>query len=130
MTFTEGTYVDKAEKVILGLKSKKNKNGKTVPMVTTSKLRKIYAITADIYNQVMNEQKEVLSADVVGRIEYLRVRIIYEAGRENDVKSFVEDSELLENIKEIKASRKNFLLFNHYMEALVAFHKFHGGKEF
>jgi CRISPR-associated protein Csm2 len=35
----------------------------------------------------------------------------------------------LEIIKEINGSRKNYILFNHYLEALVAFRKFHGGND-
>ena len=34
-----------------------------------------------------------------------------------------------EILKEIRQSKKNYLLFSKYMEALIAFHKYYGGKE-
>lgn len=122
-------YVDEAEKVILALKGKKNQNGKTIPMVTTSKLRNLLAMVADIYNEVLNGQSEELSEEICARIEYLRVRFLYEAGRERAVKDLVEESDILDLLKGIHGSRARYLLFHHYMEALVAFHKYYGGKE-
>ena len=134
MYINENNYADEAEKVILQLKNKTNpKTGKSVPMVTTSKIRSILAMTSDIYNEVIMQQNDKLSDDLAGRIEYLRIRVVYEVGRDEDsdkpVKSFVMQSKILERLKEIKGSRKNYILFNRYMESLVAFHKFYGGKE-
>lgn len=134
MYINENNYADEAEKVILQLKNKTNpKTGKSVPMVTTSKIRSILAMTSDIYNEVVMQQDDKLSDDLAGRIEYLRIRVVYEVGRDEDrdkpVKSFVMQSKILEILKEIKGSRKNYILFNRYMESLVAFHKFYGGKD-
>ena len=134
MYINENNYADEAEKVILQLKNKTNpKTGKSVPMVTTSKIRSILAMTSDIYNEVIMQQDDTLGDDLAGRIEYLRIRVVYEVGRDEDrdkpVKSFVMQSKILEILKEIKGSRKNYILFNRYMESLVAFHKFYGGKD-
>ena len=134
MYINENNYADEAEKVILQLKNKTNpKTGKSVPMVTTSKIRSILAMTSDIYNEVIMQQDDKLGDDLAGRIEYLRIRVVYEVGRDEDrdkpVKSFVMQSKILEILNEIKGSRKNYILFNRYMESLVAFHKFYGGKD-
>lgn len=134
MYINENNYADEAEKVILQLKNKTNpKTGKSVPMVTTSKIRSILAMTSDICNEVIMQQDDKLGDDLAGRIEYLRIRVVYEVGRDEDrdkpVKSFVMQSKILEILKEIKGSRKNYILFNRYMESLVAFHKFYGGKD-
>lgn len=134
MYINENNYADEAEKVIIQLQKKINpKTGKSVPMVTTSKIRSILAMTSDIYNEVIMQQNDKLSDDLAGRIEYLRIRVVYEVGRDEDrdkpVKSFVMQSKILEILKEIKGSRKNYILFNRYMESLVAFHKFYGGKD-
>lgn len=32
-------------------------------------------------------------------------------------------------LKEIKGSKEKYILFNRYMEALVAFHRYYGGKK-
>lgn len=129
MQVNEQNYVEEAERVIIQLKDKKDRNERAVPMVTTSKLRNLLAMTADIYNMVLNVQDDRLSEDICSRIEYLRVRFMYEAGREPSVRNLVEESGIVELLKEIKGSKKKFIMFNRYMEALVAFHRYHGGKD-
>lgn len=130
LNITEENYVDVAEKVILELKGMTNaRTGKPELMVTTSKIRNLLSMTADIYNEVVNQKEDKLSADINSRIEYLRVRFLYEAGREKSVKNLVEKAGLIELLKGIKGSRKRFMLFNRYIEALVAFHKYNGGKD-
>lgn len=128
----QDNYVDEAEKVIKTLKSRKNaRTGKDIAMVTTSKIRNLLAMTSDIYNEVLNVSEPNLPERLCSRIEYLRVRFIYEAGKDQEgkVKDFVETAKILDVLKEIKGKKDNFLLFAHYMEALVAFHKFYGGKD-
>lgn len=59
MRINENNYVDKAEKVIKELaEESKQRNRGRVDMVTTSKLRNLLAMTADIYNQVLTWQSE------------------------------------------------------------------------
>lgn len=55
--------------------------------------------------------------------------MLYEAGRDKDVKYFLEVAKLVEYLKDIGTSRAKLLNYFHYMEALVAYHKFYGGKE-
>ena len=131
-TINETNYVDKAEKAILSLrdKAKKQQRGRgELKIVTTSKIRNLLAMTADIYNQVMICQNDKLSDDLKGRIEYLRVRFMYECGREPLVKNFVKEADILPILKEINGSKKNYILFSRYMEALIAFHKYYDGKD-
>lgn len=126
----ENNYVDKAEEAIIKLRSKVNKKtGKTEQMVTTTKIRNLLSMTSDIYNEVLPLQNDKLSDELVGKIEYLRIRFVYEMGREPKVRDFAEQADILQIIKEIHGSRKNYILFSRYMEALVAFHKFYGGKD-
>ena len=126
MRINESTYVDAAEKVIIELvEESKRKNRGKINIVTTSKIRNLLAMTADIYNQVLTSQKENLN----GRIEYLRVRFMYECGREPKVNEFVQKAQILDILKEIKQSKKNYLLFSRYMEALIAFHRYYGGRD-
>lgn len=129
-TITDGNYVDQAESIIQKLKKQTNqRTGKQIPMVTTSKIRNLLAITDDIYNDVLNCSDEVLPESITSRIEYLRVRFVYETGRDPRVEDLVKGAKILDVLKEIKGSRKNYILFTRYMEALVAFHKFYGGKD-
>lgn len=129
MRINEKNYVDRAEHAILDLVKETEQDRRVKGIVTTSKIRNLLAMTADIYNQVLEQSREKLDEEVIGRIEYLRVRVMYECGREPQVRRFVEKAELIEILKEIGGSKKNYLLFSRYMEALVAFHKYHGGKD-
>ncbi len=71
-----------------------------------------------------------------------RIRIAYEVGRDLSnlkkpspdptkypIKKFVTDTHIIEYIKGIGTSREQFINFARYMEALIAYHKFYGGKE-
>lgn len=55
MKLTEDNYTELAENVILKLKQIKEMKtkGKSVNLVTTSKIRNLLAMTADIYNDVV-----------------------------------------------------------------------------
>ena len=129
MRINEENYVDLAEKSIKELANQKDMKGRSIPIVTTSKIRNLLAMSADIYNEVVNSKDDKLSNDIIGRINYMKLRFYYEAGREKSVKDFLEKTEVLKIIDEIKGSRKNYILFSHYLEALVAFRKYYGGND-
>ncbi len=128
-TITEDNYVDQAQSVILSLQKKTDKRGKPIQLVTTSKLRNLLAMSADIYNEAVALRTDQLTEEINSRIQYLRIRFIYESGREEKVKDLVTTGKILEILQEIQGSKKNYILFSHYMEALVAFRKFYGGKD-
>ncbi len=119
----ETDYSKTAEKVIKTLIEKYGER----KILTTSKIRNILAMTADIYNDV-NDPSEmkggILSENIQARIRYLKIRIIYESGRENDVKNFVEESCIVDIINSIGDKKANYIRFSRYMEALVAYRKF------
>lgn len=66
---------------------------------------------------------------MVGRIQYLKLHVIYEAGRDDKVRYFVDRADLIHQIDTIKNQKDRFILFCHYMEALVAYRKYLGGKD-
>ncbi len=98
-------------------------------LVTTSKLRNLLSMVMDIYNQTLLEKDDILSPQLRNRIEYLRIRAVYESGRDKGVKRFIQKAEILDCLKEIGDSKSNYLLFTHYMEALVAFRKYYAKDE-
>ena len=116
-------FVDQAEKAIESLNTARDNRGKAIHVVTTSQIRNLLAMTSDIYNEVMLLREDALDERVKGRIAYLRVRCIYESGRNESVKVFVKNSKLLDILPTI-ATRKDYILFSHYMEALVAWRKY------
>ena len=121
MGLTSENYVDEAEKVIKTL-IEKDRNGRNVIRLTTSKIRGILSLVTELYNDIIHESSNKLGEEYVERIQYLRLRIAYEA-------EFVKKSNLLGYVKQIKDSKKLFLLFTKYVEALVAYHKYYGGKD-
>lgn len=131
MKLTEENYVQLAEEAIKELRKdeEKKSKGKNIQLVTTSKIRNLLAMTADIYNDVINSQKEQLSKNIVGRINYMKIHFVYEAGREEKVRALMEKAEILEHLDEIQGNRTQYILFSRYMEALVAYRKFYGGKD-
>lgn len=116
-------YVDAADAVMQQLSQSNAKGGK----LTTSKLRNILTLVSDIYNTENRRRDTAISSESAAKLQMLRIRVLYEAGREQSVKKFVETSKLLAYIKGIDKNRENMLRFCHYMEALVAYHRFYGG---
>lgn len=113
-------YVDRAEAVIKNLRHND---------ITTSKLRNILAMAADIYNDIKIDKSESISEENRKRLEYLRVRMIYEAGRDpKGVKEFLKESELCNELKKVNGKKTKYVDFYHYLEALVAFYKYYGEK--
>lgn len=119
-------YVDRAEKAIKKL-IVVNKKGDEIINLTTSKIRNILSLVSDLYNDAQRYRSEELSEDLYNRVQYLKMRMAYEAGRENTVKEFLKKAELFEEIDKIGKSKKALIEFCHYMEALVAYHRFYGG---
>ena len=129
VNITNENYVDQAEQAIINLSNKKDKKGKPLQMVTTSKIRGLLSMSADIYNQIVQNGNQELDVELQSRIDYLRVRFMYEAGRGDLVKNFIEETRILDVLKNAKKDKESYLLFSRYMEALVAFHRYYGGKD-
>ncbi len=122
-------YVDDAEKVVNTLK----RNYQNKFELTTSKIRNLLAMTSEILNKVnnsraANEGDSSISVSIRQDLNSLKIRTIYECGREESVKDFVSKAHILEHLKGI-GSLDDCELFCHYMEALVAYHRFMGGKD-
>lgn len=93
--------------------------------LTTTKLRSIYSLIMNIYVKVNTpEEYEQHKPD----IQYLKVRMAYEAGRERTVKQFLEDTHLMSYVDSID-SFERFRLYCRYAEALVAYFKYFGGRD-
>lgn len=118
-------YADLAERAMMKLKKEKEENRK-LKLVTTSKIRNLLSMISDIYNEILDKPEEELNERIKDRIAYLRVRFVYESGREPSVMHFVETAGILEYLKQINGKRSAFILFSRYMEALVAYFKFFG----
>ena len=82
-------YVDAAEKVMRALFANRSR-------ITTTKMRGFLTLVNDVYNVESLRTEPELSAESKLKLMRLRVRMVYDAGRERDVKDFVEQAKLLE----------------------------------
>ena len=120
-------YVEDAEKVFRDWYSTRDKK------ITTSKIRGLLSGMSDIYNDVVRVEGEELPQDIVDRIQYLKVQFVYEYGRDDKkdgpVRRFINESKILNKIDKIGTSKKKFIEMERHIEALVAYHRFYGGKD-
>lgn len=114
-----GDYLDQAEKLM----------EENTSLITTSKIRRLFSLVTEIYNEETLRTQNELSPESVAAIAMTRVRFAYECGRDKKVKEFVEKANLMNYLKGLGSSREEFIKFAQYMEALVAYHKFFGGRE-
>ena len=120
-----------AENVILRLK--KDGGGKLV--ITKSQIRKFLAAVNALTNKVddyraRNPRAVELSPALASAVKYLKVQLVYQAARnQTSVQPFVKQARLKECIDSIGTDLRAYEDFAHYVEALVAYHKFYGGED-
>lgn len=120
-----------AENVILRLK--KDGGGKLV--ITKSQIRKFLAAVNALTNKVddyraRNPRAVELSPALASAVKYLKVQLVYQAARnQTSVQPFVKQARLKERIDSIGTDLRAYEDFAHYVEALVAYHKFYGGED-
>ena len=129
--------IEEAEKAIKSLRklrpTRKDPN-RLVIELTTSQIRKFLTAVNSLKNKIdvykinhLNE--DVLSDDLVMEVKFLRVNILYQAKKNDNVKEFIAKARIEKRINEIGDSIANFNKFYKYVEALVAFHKYYGGRD-
>lgn len=135
-------YVDRADKVMRALSEEAQKSNGS-KMVTTSQIRKFLTAVNRVngkIDQFKNGNKSSASGripeDIQMEIKFLKVKLAYQIGRAdsgrnraNPVKEFADKSGLIGEIDKIGDSLERYENFARYVEALVAFHKFYGGKD-
>lgn len=119
------TYVKQAEEVI----GKIARTPKGMIKLKTNKIRNMLTLMNELYAMAKSDNSTKLNEDVQSRVQYTKMKLIYEAGRDNDVKDIVNKSELLEYLDSIGDSMEQLMLVCRYMEALVAYHKFYAPKD-
>ena len=100
----------------------------------TNQIRKFLAAVTSVTNQIevwhmQHIDTDVLPDNLAAEVKYLKVKLAYQAGREKSVKEFAEKAEIARRIDAIGRDRRKYQEFAHFVEALVAYHRFHGGQE-
>ena len=123
----EGSYARKAERIMRELNEGSARRGgkSSFGGLTTTKLRGIYSLIMNVYTRVNSPADfERCKSD----IQYLKVKMAYESGREKAVKDFLQKSKLMAIVDDVR-SYNQFKLYCRYAESLVAYFKFYGGKD-
>lgn len=107
----------------------------------TNQIRKFLSAVNSVSNKVAvfkakNPNAKELDKAIANEVRYLQVMLVYQIGREKansryegPIEKFAKETELLTTIKSIGNSIEAFEEFARYMEALVAYHKFYGGRD-
>lgn len=122
-------YADRAEQVIKKIGRQDNYDPEKLTFsLTNTKIRRLLSLMVGIVNAERLRKEPLMSQESVEGLMMARVRVAYEAGRDPEVSKFVKEAKLMEYIKGVGKDRKEFLRFARYIEALVAWHRFYGGK--
>lgn len=120
---TKDNYVQMADDVITHIMADRRN------LLTTSQIRNLLSLNSEIYNSVVSSRCTILGENIVSKLMYLKVRMVYESGRQKPVDIFIKNSHLIEHLDDIGTDKEKYMLFARYMEALVAYRKFKGGQD-
>lgn len=97
---------------------------------TTSQLRKVLSSAVVVKNRIdrENSENDILSKSIQDEIQYIRVKLIYQMGREPRVKSCLSQFgvDMPGILKNIGTSKEKFDNFYRLLESIVAYRKFEG----
>lgn len=123
---TESSYVGIAEKVIISHRDRKDRNA-----ISTSQIRILLDLLNGLREQLRTERVKALTENMIGQVQYIKLRIVYAAGRDNEskgVRDFIDSSGLIKCLDTVGDSVERYELVCKYMEALVAYHRYHINK--
>ena len=107
--------------------------------LSTNQIRKFLAGINGIQNRVLAYQGageiegDKLPQDIVDEIQYVKIKLFYQVGRNdegrgvNPVRELMEKADIERIMDDIGNSKKKFQEFNRYIEAIVAYHRYKGG---
>ncbi|NCC77525.1 MAG: type III-A CRISPR-associated protein Csm2 [Clostridia bacterium] len=99
---------------------------------TTSQLRKVLSSAIVVKNRIDREigEGDQLTDSIANEVQYLRVKLIYQMGREQKIKRCLGDMsvDLPAVIKNIGKDKNRFEQFFRLLETIVAFKKYKGGE--
>lgn len=120
MDINKLNYVQKAEAVINSLEVDRRGNIR----LKTNQIRNVLTLINELYTSVSRQHSDELDEEIMSRVAYVKMKLIYMAGREPSVKDLLQKSHLDKYLSEIGSSKEKLMLVCHYTEAMVAYHKF------
>jgi len=120
---TESSYVGIAEKVIVSHRDRKDRNA-----ISTSQIRILLDLLNGLRERLRTERVNALNESMIGQVQYIKLRMVYAAGRDNEskgVRDFIDASGIIKCLDTVGDSVERYELVCKYMEALVAYHRYH-----
>lgn len=128
--------IDDAERVMKSLQRFNSNRQQLEINLTTSQIRKFLASVNLVRNKVdlymaQNKAATKLSSELAVEVRFLKVGVLYQAAKDDkgNVERFFKAANLSDIIDDIGDDLNKFKKFCKYAEALVAYHKFMGGKD-
>ena len=121
-------FVVNAEKVIKHHQSTHIDFRKKYKGISSNQLRNLLDLLNNLRERLRTERVSELTSNMISQVQYIKLRFIYAAGRDNDgkgVRDFIIESDLINCIDSIGRSVEQFQLICNYLEALVAYHKYY-----
>lgn len=129
--------VQEAHNIVANL----DRDGKGKINLTVTQIRKFLTAVNAINNKLLAYQSQtgagkdlkILPPELADEIRFLEVKLAYQCGREKRDKEVVRDfatkAKLIERIQAIGNSAAKYREFARLVEAIVAFHRYEGGRE-
>jgi CRISPR-associated protein Csm2 len=118
-------YAEYLGKIFAGKITEERGQRKTEKALSTSQIRNILDEIQRIPKKI--ESIEDFNKKIKNRLNLLRPKLAYAAGRHGGrVKDF---REIVEAAIKLVGAPEHFANFRNFIEAIVAYHRYHGGKE-
>jgi len=128
-SFTKNDFADATAMEINEIADKKGKE--FARNIRTNQIRNFFAHINTLRNDFRNMQLSKLSYDQLdGSLILVKPKLAYAKGRNRNVEPFQQlIFETIDKVVISKNKEKAYINFFEFVEAIVAYHKYHGGRE-
>lgn len=107
---------------------------KNIKSISASQIRKFLAAVNKISNMVKlsDISEDKLDNNIIEEIKYMQIQFAYLVGKSKGKETESQMKSLYDLLKDEMSNlhtKKDFINFARYVEAIIAYHKFYGGKD-
>lgn len=130
-TRAEAAPVQDIAAIAEGIIKKLKRNRRNQFELTTAQIRKFLSAVNALTNKISMYrtrcgETNVLSPELAAEVKFLKVKLAYQVARNRETVGDLEKkANLMARIDQIGTDMKKYDAFIHFVEALVAYHKFH-----
>ena len=134
-TRAEAAPVQDIAAIAEGIIKKLKRNRRNQFELTTAQIRKFLSAVNALTNKISMYrtrcgETNVLSPELAAEVKFLKVKLAYQVARNRETVGDLEKkANLMARIDQIGTDMKKYDVFIHFVEALVAYHKFHYGRD-